>query len=131
MMIVCTFFLAFFAIRDYYIAENGLKVQGTVIDNSAVCKSWNKYVGVLYGEEKFELHLYGPACRSAEFPLNKSVNLRSNSSGSVVVLEENRYVFRTGFMLLLFALSFFVNILMYNQYKFWKRSAVTQARKPA
>lgn len=131
MMIVCTFFLAFYAIRDYHISENGLIVQGEVTDNSAVCRSWNKYVRVLYGGEEFEIHLYGPECRSAEFSLNRSINLRSNKSGSVVVLESNRYVFRVCFMSLLFLLSFFVNILMYNQYKFWKRAARAQASKPA
>jgi hypothetical protein len=131
MMIVCTFFLAFYAIRDYYISEKGLKVQGKVIDNSAVCKSWNKYVVVQYGGEQFEIHLYGPECRSAEFSMNQSINLRSNKSGSLVVLESNRYVFRVCFMALLFVLSLFVNVLMYNQYKFWKRAASTQARKRA
>ena len=130
MMIVCTFFLAFYAIRDYYISRNGTRVQGKVIDNSSVCKTWNKYVGVQYGEETFEIRLYGPECRSAEFPINQLIDLRSNKSGSLVVLESNRYVFRVGFMLLIFVLSGLVNVLMYNQYKFWKRAAGKQTATP-
>lgn len=122
MMIVCTFFLAFYAIRDYHLSRNGIKVQGKVIDNASVCKRWNKYVKVQYGEELHKVEIYGPGCRTAEFSIGQPITLRSNKSGSLLVLESNNYVFRVGFMLLIFILSAFVNVLMYNQYKFWKRS---------
>lgn len=122
MMIVCTFFLAFYAIRDYYLSKNGMRVAGKVIDNASVCKRWNKYVGVEYGGEIHKVNIYGPDCRSAEFSINQVIQLRSNKSGSLLVLESNHYIFRVCFMLLIFILSVFVNALMYNQYKFWKRS---------
>jgi len=121
-MIVCTFFLAFYAIRDYYLSKNGIRVEGKVIDNAGVCKGWNKYVGIEYRGELHKVNIYGPDCRSAEFPINQLVRLRSNKRGNLLVLESNHYVFRVGFMLLIFILSAFVNVLMYNQYKFWKRS---------
>ncbi|TXJ27471.1 MAG: hypothetical protein E6Q24_08430 [Chitinophagaceae bacterium] len=121
-MIVCTSFLAFYAVRDYYLSKNGKRVEGKVIDNASVCKRWDKYVGVEYGGELHKVYVHGPGCRSAEFPINEMVQLRSNKSGSLLVLESNHYVFRLYFMLILFILSAFVNVLMYNQYRFWKRS---------
>ncbi|MGN6294949.1 MAG: hypothetical protein ACTHMV_19520 [Chitinophagaceae bacterium] len=121
-MIVCTSFLAFYAIRDYYLSRNGIKVEGKVIDNASVCQRWDKYVCVEYGGKLHKVDVHGRGCRSAEFPINGLIPLRSNKSGSLLVLESNRYVFRLCFMLLLFILSAFVNVLMYNQYKFWKRS---------
>lgn len=122
MMIVCTFFLAFYAIRDYHLSRNGIRVQGKVIDNANVCKRWDKYIRVQYGGEQYKVEVYGPGCRDAEFSINQSVTLRSNKSNSRMVLESNNYTFRVGFMLLIFILSAFVNVLMYNQYRFWKRS---------
>ncbi|PZR27672.1 MAG: hypothetical protein DI535_09625 [Citrobacter freundii] len=122
MMLVCTFFLAFYTLRDYYVAQRGAKVQGRVVNNSSVCKKWNKFVAVEYARNLFEIRLYGPDCRAAEFRPNQLINLRSADGGKLVVLESNRYTIRACFMVAVFLLSMVVNILMYNQYRFWKRS---------
>lgn len=122
MMFVCSFFLAFYTIRDYYIAQSGTKVQGRVVSNVDVCKKWNKFVAVEYARHQFEIRLYGPDCRVAEFKANQLINLRSGNDGRLVVLESNRYTIRVCFMLTIFILSLIVNLLMYNQYRFWKRA---------
>lgn len=128
LMFVCTFCLSFVAVKDYYLARNGIKVSGKVAGNADVCKSWNKSVSVLYRGEQFDIHLYGSGCRSQDFPLDQPVTLRTNKQGSKVVLEYNCYSLRIGFMLLIFALSVLVNFLMYNQYRFWKRSSAAGSR---
>lgn len=120
MMFVCSFFLAFHAARDYYVARNGTSIQGRVIDISAVCKAWNKYITVEYAGQNFNIRLYGPECRVDEFPKDRLINLRTNSSGNIVVLEANRYSIRLWFFIPIFFLALIVCVLMYNQYRFWK-----------
>ena len=124
MMLVCTFFLAFLTVRDYYFASEGLKVRVKVTDNSNVCNRWNKYVLVEYKGEEYNIHVYGLGCRYDEFPPNQLINVRSNKSGDLLVLESNHYIFRTCFMVLIFLLSAFVNVLMFNQYLFWKKARI-------
>ena len=121
-MFVCSFFLAFYTLRDYYIAQSGTKVQGRVVNNACVCKKWNKFVAVEYARHQFDIRLYGPDCRAAEFRANQPINLRSVDDGRLVVLESNSYTIRLCFMLTIFILSLIVNLLMYNQYRFWKRA---------
>jgi hypothetical protein len=120
LMLVCSFFLAFYTVRDFYIAQSGKRVQGIVLSNEDVCNKWNKSVLVAYAQKEFSIRLYGPDCRETEFTPNRYINLRSDDG--FVVLESNRYIFRVCFMILIFLLSALVNILMFNQYRFWKRS---------
>ncbi|MET0463163.1 MAG: hypothetical protein ABW007_08410 [Chitinophagaceae bacterium] len=120
LMLVCSFFLAFHTARDFYIAQSGERVQGIVLSNEDVCNKWNKSVLVGYAQKQFNIRLYGPDCRQTEFTPNRFINLRSDNG--LVVLESNRYIFRVCFMILIFLLSALVNILMFNQYRFWKRS---------
>lgn len=122
MMLVCSFFLAFYTIRDYYIAQSGRKVQGRVVGNARVCGKWNKYVEVEYAEKQFDIRLYGPDCRAAEFAANRFIDLRITNNGEMAVLESNRYTFRVVFMSVIFLLALVVNLLMYNQYRFWKKA---------
>jgi|SRR6218665_876014 len=122
MMFACTFFLSFYTLRDYYIAQSGAKVRGRVVNNASVCKKWNKFVAVEYARRQFDIRLYGPDCRAAEFRFNQLIELRSADGGRLVVLESNRYLIRMCFMVTIFLLSLIVNILMYNQYRFWKRA---------
>jgi hypothetical protein len=121
-MFVCSFFLAFYTIRDYYIARSGVRVQARVVENSDVCNKWNKFIAVEYAKKITDIRLYGPDCRAREFGANQLIHLRRSGDGDLLVLESNRYVFRVWFMSVIFLLTLIVNILMYNQYRFWKNA---------
>ncbi|MBO9659970.1 MAG: hypothetical protein J7527_14215 [Chitinophagaceae bacterium] len=120
LMLVCSFFLAFFTVRDFYVAQSGERVKGIVLSNEDVCNKWNKSVLVGYAQKEFNIRLYGPDCREDEFIPNRPIDLRSDDG--FVVLESNRYIFRVCFMILIFILCSLVTILMFKQYRFWKRS---------